>query len=218
MKVEINNKIVMSNMIKAFVFSYCHNCPAKKSCGIFKQKFAKHQRIFNESIVSEKEKIIKNPILNEYERYTKIENIEHRWSHILEKSLLNDLTLCEFERAIAKTTFNQLNTAYNVSSNLNIIPIIEQIIKLKIKDFKLNMAQREFGMIIKNNNSLRLVPGMHYSIETARGIADLVKIINDIVLGNNENKIEISFVTRDDRYGKFIDVKEVSDGTEEMKK
>ena len=85
------------------------------------------------------------------------------------------------------------------------LPIAEQVIKLKIKDFKLNVAQQEFGTIIKKGAGYGVVPGLHYGIENSKAITELIRNMDEIVYGQKHLNVnaDLTVLKAEDVFGKL---------------
>jgi hypothetical protein len=153
------------------------------------QETADSLRLLNDLNISLEEKELrKDEILNRYDLIK-----ERRATSMLKHDNFN--MTCVFEKQIAEDTLADMLDKYPYESNKQVYYIIEQIIKLKLHDFRLAMAHKKYGVITDFSNGrgmkLQLTPGLHYSLEIAEHIGKLIEQIDNIVNKmKQETKIE----------------------------
>ena len=172
-------------------FMQCKNCPAISFCPIVKKQYEKLRldldvefqiklKEFKDATSGYDKLRIQEFAKSEYER------LKRKIITVNIKKVLNNKE-CKYELQLAKDIMDTMDSKYNFELNPQIYSITEQIAKLKIHDFRLSMAQKNYGVIREVDNELKLTPGLADSIKISREIGELIKKAEEIVNGSKLN-------------------------------
>jgi hypothetical protein len=165
----------------------CHSCMINKECPYFKTIYNSIKQRVN-IIKNEKVCEINNkPQLNEVDKYTEFENLNVNIKKEFNELLKTTTNTCTYEQKIIEETIKHINNKYDIENIQATIPIIEQIIKLKIYDFRLMLGHKKYGMFQETDKGIKTIAGMHYSMEISDKIATLMEKLHKIVEGETIN-------------------------------
>lgn len=193
----------------------CIKCSNKASCPCFTMEYNEALLYYENKLQTEKDKASSNNenssmngmYMQQEHQY---EIIKRNKEQIITKYLQTHYSnkTCKYERDIITNTFNMLQQIYisplleidNTPSNndmnnkfsqkkenlFTILSIFEQIIKLKLQDYRLMLLQKEYGVAQnisqdKAYNKIKLTPGMHYSLEISNQIGSLYEKLDKIL-------------------------------------
>ena len=173
-------------------YMLCTHCKALSFCPKIKPLYDKIQKKVD--IEHKKHFKIFNDNTSGYDRLRRIETFNEESKElkkeIIIKKIKNHLenAECIYEKEIAKETLNSINIKYDFETNPQIYNIAEQIVKLRLQDFRLAMAHKNYGIMREDNkHNLKLTPGLHYTVEISRQVGDLLEKAEKIVNGNKLN-------------------------------
>jgi len=188
------------------VITNCSNCSLSTKCPIIKKDIDVITKKLDKYLKTEKKKIYDKPI-NEIDKFNHLEDLNHKIRSIRIDMISKIDKLCKYEQDIYDDTFNQIDSEYKLSDNLFLLNLVEQLIKLKIYDFRLMKEHNVMGLFITVGDKVKIVPGLHYSMEISNRITDIMEKIEKIVNGEKVNiDGEVVYIDASEIFG---DIKEI---------
>lgn len=194
---------------KAF-YSRCANCPIMGECDVFEEEFAEYTSKANDWY-KDKVKDIEDKSLPMYQKQMQIDNLkEQRLDFAKRIAKSKSKTVCKFEEEYSKEIYNNLSKSYDLEKYPQCLPIISQIIKLQLKDFQVNLIHKRHGMLQYSRGQYKLMPGLHYSLEFSSKITELIKTMNDMIMGQKSLVInaDINVFKAEDIFGTVEEITE----------
>ena len=157
----------------------------------------------------------------EYDRLRNLDYIKDMYEKNKDKLIRKvidkntDTKYCLFEKRILDETLDSIDKKYDFEKHPQIFNIAEQIVKLKINDFRLSIANKNYGVLRiseeRGKEVLTINPALAYSLDISKKIGELLEKLDNIVNGQKQT-IEVSTtVTISDIMKRIIDVKNEED-------
>ena len=204
-----NSEIVTSVDIP---YSRCAQCPICSRCKYFKEKYKEVEAKIDRVIDEAKNQIKSKHYFNTDDEFINTLELEQKKHDLINVELDKLSNYCQYEKDSVHKQLLYLNKRYNFKENSHLIIIAEQIIKLKLKDFRLGNGFQEFGTISKVRRMSKsgeiitfptLTPGLHYSIEIADKIANLMEKMDKIAFGETKIHIDATrMIPREEIFGR----------------
>lgn len=169
----------------------CGRCPIKRFCDRFKETYQILKKKNDKGLNIEAKKVYKKPISAENKAY-EIDNLKEEYNKRFTKMLNDCNEECHYETQIIKETYNLFKEKIDLDMFPELSIYVEQIIKLKINDFRINNIHKRYGILQENDRGLKLVPGLHYSMETSKQIADIIEKMNKIMYGEKMQNVNVN--------------------------
>ena len=183
------------DFIKYFSRMQCGNCLINSKCTKFRAKYKKIKGVYDAIYTKEYEKILSKPINAEYKEEEK-DQLKKFLANKLKLALKETTEICKYENDIIDETFKLFENKIDFNVYPELITYTEQIIKLKVQDFRLNTIQKQYGIAYETENSIKLTPGLHYSMEVSKQVGDIIEKMNKILYGekhfNTNVNVDIS--------------------------
>ena len=179
-----NNSLEITNDKFSYLCNQCYNCMLNHQCPKFKHIY---DGVVNdvETYKDQKTHEINNaPQLNEVDKYAKLETLNNETKKLISAKLKDINKTCVYEDIIVSNTIKQIDNKYDIINSQQVISIIEQVIKLKLYDFRLMLGHKKYGMFQETAKGIKTVAGLHYSMEIADKVATLLEKLDKIVEGD----------------------------------
>jgi len=196
---EIQNSTtdLLTNTIEQS-FSFCFNCPLKKTCLYTKETYEETEKHIDAVFKQQLEKYnnqFSDTFQKEYIKICASEKYDKRREEMITKEFTKRIGMqtCLYEKQLSDTTIKSLLEKYDVHAYPEAVYIIEQIIKLRLQDLRLALVHKQFGMVRElttldgKHIGLKLTPGLHYSVEIASKIGTLVQQLHNMIEGQKIN-------------------------------
>jgi hypothetical protein len=186
-KYQIDSNIDTSILEKlpnvGLIIGKCSNCSMKAKCNYFKEIFEKINNDVD-SYVKDKKIELKEIGLDEWELVQRINKLERSAIEKKKELYIKHDQDCQIEQKFASDILVALDKKYDFKNNPEFQIMIEDIIIGKIKTFRFNLYHTNVGVIITDSNGKqRVAPGMHYGLEFAKTMADLISKMDVIKNG-----------------------------------
>ena len=214
----VENKKVIKDTLSVGPFVHltnkCANCIISKNCEHYKKKFSAVLSTIKNELTKELEKIKNTGYYNEVEKYAKKREVKIKYKEKLAEKTQSNTQGCEYEKEIIQTTIKFLNDKYDINKNAHLISLIEQLIKLKLYDFRLMVGHGKLGMFLETDKGLTIVPGIHHSIDISKEIGSLMEQIDKIYSQRPDTVTNIQILNASEIFGKVtlppvVDINEV---------
>ena len=210
----INNKRQI--LLFSALMTKCHSCSINHNCQFFKEIFEKCRKEAEDELKIHSRAIMNNGAWDELGKAIELEKLEGRIKGVLREKLKRYGNICLFEENAVGSIYEGLNAKYNLEENYNLIPLVEQIVKLKIYDIRL-MVEHSKGLFVRGEKGVRMAPGVHYSLEISEKITEMLDKIDKIYNQHGEATINVAIINASELFGSIdkptkIDIKRIEDG------
>jgi hypothetical protein len=173
--------------------SYCHSCPLKDKCEHFASKYNQLKiEFFEENKDTIKKQLTSNTRVEmdaKAEYLNKYLLIKFK-NHLAETN--NDL--CVYERQFANDYIQELEQCYKLSQRPQLRILAEELVKLKIIDFKVGNIFKRYGILKNDNqgeNGGKLASGIYYSLDVTDKIMNLIEKMDKMAFGEKNININV---------------------------
>ena len=202
--------VIIHKPIELFytIISKCSNCTLNASCIHFRKEFNEASKKVASLLDKERLIIMRNGAWNEVDKAIELDKLKVRNKNSLSILLSQSYKLCAFEKSAVRRIYDGLNAKYNLDSNYQLIPLVEQLVKLTLYDIRLMVMHNKFGIFTEGEKGLRIVAGMHYSLEISDKIGEIMDKM-DKICGQSPRTININVLNASELFGDILPPKKV---------